>query len=182
MGKIQAFRGEKGQSMVEFAMILPLFLLLIFFIIDFGWYAYQRSMFDQGYAHAGWNVSRAQLGDTDPIDEVPAAQVYTGSAVETALADEVSASSLWGFIPANLTVSNARARLYNQETSFAVPGRLEDDVVPAISRTRYMELEADLTYRIYPLTFVGHMLFGSYAEVDKTLSCTRVTATVHRSA
>ena len=29
-------RGEKGQSLVEFALILPIFLLLLFAIVDFG--------------------------------------------------------------------------------------------------------------------------------------------------
>lgn len=29
-------RGEKGQSLVEFALVLPLFLVLVFAIVDFG--------------------------------------------------------------------------------------------------------------------------------------------------
>ena len=33
-------RREKGQSMVEFAFVLPLFLLLVMGIIDFGWLFY----------------------------------------------------------------------------------------------------------------------------------------------
>ncbi|MCH8921013.1 MAG: pilus assembly protein, partial [Chloroflexi bacterium] len=28
--------GEKGQSLVEFAMVIPIFLILVFAIVDFG--------------------------------------------------------------------------------------------------------------------------------------------------
>ncbi len=33
-------KSEKGQSAVEFAFVLPIFLFLLFAIIDFGWYFY----------------------------------------------------------------------------------------------------------------------------------------------
>ena len=36
-------RRARGQSMVEMALLLPLLLLLIFGIIDFGWYVYAYS-------------------------------------------------------------------------------------------------------------------------------------------
>ncbi len=36
------FRGESGQSMVELAVCLPLLLLLVFGIIDFGWLFYNK--------------------------------------------------------------------------------------------------------------------------------------------
>lgn len=36
------FRGESGQSMVELAICLPLLLLLVFGIIDFGWLFYNK--------------------------------------------------------------------------------------------------------------------------------------------
>ena len=36
------FRREDGQSMVEFALILPIFLLILCGIIDFGWLFYNQ--------------------------------------------------------------------------------------------------------------------------------------------
>lgn len=36
------FRGEDGQAMVEFALILPIFLLILCGIIDFGWLFYNQ--------------------------------------------------------------------------------------------------------------------------------------------
>ena len=38
----KAFRREDGQSMVEFALILPIFLLILCGIIDFGWLFYNQ--------------------------------------------------------------------------------------------------------------------------------------------
>lgn len=35
-------RGEDGQAMVEFALILPIFLLILCGIIDFGWLFYNQ--------------------------------------------------------------------------------------------------------------------------------------------
>ena len=38
----KAFGREDGQSMVEFALILPIFLLILCGIIDFGWLFYNQ--------------------------------------------------------------------------------------------------------------------------------------------
>ncbi len=38
--QLSALRNEKGQALVEFAMILPVLLLLLCGIIDFGWVNY----------------------------------------------------------------------------------------------------------------------------------------------
>ncbi len=34
--QIKRGRGERGQGMVEFVLVLPIFLLLVFAIMDFG--------------------------------------------------------------------------------------------------------------------------------------------------
>lgn len=39
---MKKFRREDGQSMVEFALILPIFLLILCGIIDFGWLFYNQ--------------------------------------------------------------------------------------------------------------------------------------------
>ncbi|MGN0334309.1 MAG: TadE/TadG family type IV pilus assembly protein [Lachnospiraceae bacterium] len=36
------WKDEKGQATVEFALILPIFILLVFGIIDFGWLFYNK--------------------------------------------------------------------------------------------------------------------------------------------
>lgn len=39
-------KGEKGQAMVEFALVLPIFLLIICGILDFGWMFYNQLSLD----------------------------------------------------------------------------------------------------------------------------------------
>lgn len=172
---------ESGQAMVEFAIILPILLLIIFFIIDFCWVGYQKATFEQGVIHAGWNITADSLGDTDPLEDVPSKQTYSGSTVADPLLQGIQESSLWGLYTRRISVTGATATLYNVETNFNVPGRKPGDSVAAISRTRYMDLDADLSYEIYPLTFIGQMVFGRSIQVEKHLDCTRVIATQHRS-
>ena len=38
---------EKGQGIVEFALVFPIFLAIMLAIIDFSWIAYQSSVFNQ---------------------------------------------------------------------------------------------------------------------------------------
>jgi Flp pilus assembly protein TadG len=46
-------RGEKGATLVEFAFILPIFILFIFGIIDFGWAFSQNLDVKQGAREGG---------------------------------------------------------------------------------------------------------------------------------
>jgi len=55
-------KSEKGQSLVEFALILPLFLLLLFGVVDFGRALHAYITID----HAGREAARAaSVGETD---------------------------------------------------------------------------------------------------------------------
>jgi hypothetical protein len=80
-----------------------------------------------------------------------------------------------GALSTRISVENATATLYNTETSFNVPGRTPADIVSAISRTRYMDLSADLSYDVSPLTFIGQLVFGDNVLVKKHLECTRLS-------
>lgn len=175
------YKNETGQAMVEFALVLPLLLLILFFIIDFCWIGYQKASFEEGVSYASWDISANDLGDTDPIESIPSERVYTGATVTAPLLAGIQDSSLWGFYPLHVTVTNATAKLYNSETTFNVPGRVPTDTTAAISRTRHMDLEADLVYEIQPLTFVGQLFFGNTVEVEKHLECTRIVGSQHRS-
>ena len=48
-------KSEKGQSMVEFALIIPIFILLLFAILDFGRVFHAYLTID----HAGREAARA---------------------------------------------------------------------------------------------------------------------------
>ena len=169
-----------GQAMVEFALTLWLFIMITFFIIDFGWVSFQKTVFEYGYIHSSWAITAADLGDADPLEEVPSEASYTGSKVSDAIFEEFSKSAP-GIVEANMTISNAKAVLHNEANPYQVPGRNPGDAVQAISRTRYMDLNADFTYVVYPLTPIGKLFFGNDVTLEKELTRTRVVGTQHRS-
>lgn len=41
---MQRLKGEEGQDIVEFALVLPILMVLLFGIIDFGWIFYSTAM------------------------------------------------------------------------------------------------------------------------------------------
>lgn len=173
-------QSDTGQALVEFALTLWPFILITFFIIDFGWFSFQRASFEYGYMHSSWAVSAADLGDTDSLEEVPSTKAYTGTLVSDALYDELSRSSP-GIIETNVTITNAKAVLCNEADTYNVPGRTPGQPVQAISRTRYMDLTADFSYLIHPLTPIGSLVFGNDITVEKELTRTRVVGTQSRS-
>ena len=64
-------KGEDGQAMVEFALILPIFLLILCGIIDFGWLFYNQLSLNnacrEGARYAV--VHTAEGGNTQAIEE-----------------------------------------------------------------------------------------------------------------
>lgn len=59
-------KGESGQGMVEFAMVFPLFLFLIFAIIDFSWYLNHKWALDYETAACADSIT----SDTSNPNEV----------------------------------------------------------------------------------------------------------------
>ncbi len=173
-------QSDSGQALIEFALTVWLLIMITFAIIDFSWISFQRASFEYGYMYASWSISANDLGDTDPLEEVPSEAEYTGTAVSDILFDDINDRSP-GIIDSNLMIMNANAKLYNEADHYNVPGRTPGNPVQAISRTRYMDLTADFSYVIRPLTPIGGMLFGNDITVEKELACIRVVGTQHRS-
>lgn len=171
---------ESGQSIVEMALVLPVFLLILFFIIDFGWLAYQRASFEYGYMQASWSISADDLGDTDPLEDVPSEIVYSGDVVSDTIRNDIKNSSM-GISSDNLSVINAEAVLYNVEEHFTVPGRTSYETLYAVSRTRFMNIRAVLRYYVQPVTYVGKFFFGNVVSFEKELDRTRVVRTHSRT-
>ncbi len=178
---LSKLKKEEGQTLVEFAIVVPLLLLIIFSIIEFGWFGYQMNLFNQGYMHASWDVTAAELNDLNPITAVGGTATYDGSLVEDLIRNAIKESSLWGFEEANLTVTNGKAVLTNTESTFAVPGRKSGEVINATTITRSMKLTATITYQIKPLIGFGEVFFGNSITMKKELDCVRVVGSQHRS-
>jgi Flp pilus assembly protein TadG len=64
-------KSERGQSMVEFALVLPILLLLLCGIIDFGWLYYNQVMLSnaarEGARYAVIHYSPATSWESDTI-------------------------------------------------------------------------------------------------------------------
>lgn len=178
---ISKLRKEKGQAIVEFAMIIPLFIFLILAIIELGWISYQSNMFARSYAYAAWDITAEKLSDMDPLTRAGSDSTYSGAAVSTLIADTMKDSALWGFNSSGLSVSNARAKMYNRESKFTVPGKDSGTSVEATTIKRYMRLEAKLEYRIKPMTSLGNILFSRMLNQEKILNYERVVGAQHRS-
>lgn len=71
-------RRRRGVEAIEFAMILPLFVIIIFAVIEFSWYMFQRG----GVVDAARRGCRAAAQVDPEIDDI---QVVAGSAILAAL-------------------------------------------------------------------------------------------------
>jgi Flp pilus assembly protein TadG len=67
-------RAERGATVVEFAIVLPLFVAIMFGCIDFGWYYYQK--FTLAAAVQGGIRSALAVAETDSPDPWTTAQAY----------------------------------------------------------------------------------------------------------
>ena len=83
--KRRFFKNEKGQAMVEFAIVLPLLLLILCGILDFGWIYFNRYKVEdatyQGARFAFVAVSRS----TDPTADDAAIKNNTENFVRQGL-------------------------------------------------------------------------------------------------
>ena len=59
--------GERGSTVVEFALILPIFLLLIFSLIDFGRYFYARVVITNASIEVASAVTRGLYLEGDSV-------------------------------------------------------------------------------------------------------------------
>lgn len=163
---------ESGQGMVEFALVFPIFLVIIFAIIDFGWIGYQKASFEYGYIQASWYVSANDLNDYDDLERVGSEKTYEGAILSDLLREDMKNSSL-GVNSTKLSIRDAKAVLHNKEGKFNV-SELDGSEVEAYGITRYMDLTASIDYEVQPLTFLGRSLFGENLSFTKDLNRTRV--------
>lgn len=158
-------RGESGQAMTEFALVLPIFLAMCLFVIDFGWIAYQKAAFDYSYMHASWEVVGSDLSKHGSYDDRDSISVPDSS---SAVAKAMESNPFIGYDPASLTVSSSSATLYNEVSQFSVPDR-KGEPSNADRVTRRLSVKAKITYVAKPIVgFVfGPLTLTKDIDIDR---------------
>jgi Flp pilus assembly protein TadG len=92
MKKRAAFRSENGQTMTEFALVLPLLIVVLFGIIQFG-IAFNNYLAMTDAVRAGARKATVSRHKSDPVDEtVTAVQAAASDLKVSDLAIEVESS------------------------------------------------------------------------------------------
>ena len=196
MKKIADFE-EKGQAVVEFALVLPLILLIVFATIDSGWYFLNRNAlkivaktavyeikepiyadFHTGGAwHEGGTPSWADgnsLTHYDTYDAwLPFGLRYSGD-TEESFKSRVQAKS--GLIDLDNTVFTLKGGWLLRRMAGNIPGNT-GDAVRAQARTGvyYVDITVRIDYAYHPLTLVGNIIFCRGAGVKIISSEERLT-------
>lgn len=150
-------RRTSGQALVEFALVFPLFIAILFAIIDFGWMAYQKAAFDYSRIHTSWDYAGLDVNnpsstnfdwsykETDPTKS----KTYT-KGVPAAVKESIKKAPSIGFDADELNVTSASVTMSNIPTESTVPDR-EGNATKATKIARQATLKATVTYKIKPI-------------------------------
>lgn len=109
----RGFRGENGQSMVELAVTLPLLLLLVFGIIDFGWLFYNK-MGVENASREGARYAIVNSGKGTLVTDVTtlARDYCMGTAADTAVTVSISGDNAIVTVNKNVKVLTPLAGIF----------------------------------------------------------------------
>ncbi|MCI5997608.1 MAG: TadE/TadG family type IV pilus assembly protein [Peptoniphilaceae bacterium] len=151
---------ERGQSMVEFALAIPIFLTLCLVIIEVGWIGYKYITFDYSYRVSSWELS------VDYSEEPN----YTigGSESERYILNELKKRAI-GLDFSNIDIKNSSITLSTERKDKRYP-----DGNSSVERRIYMNIVGEISYVFKPLTPIGENLFGKNITVTKRLDKLRL--------
>lgn len=100
MGK--AFRGRRGQSMVEFAVVAPLFFLLVFGITDFGLLFFKQETLQYAIREGGrYGVTGRTNGTESREDSIRDIVIQKAAGIPIARSDIIITSMSGGILSSN---------------------------------------------------------------------------------
>jgi len=162
-------RRTSGQALVEFALVFPLFIMILFAIIDFGWMAYQKAAFDYSRIHTSWDYAGLDVGN-------PSSKTYDSTRVQKAVKASIAKAPSIGFDASELTVENAKVTISNVPSESTVPDR-NNDPTKATKVTRQARLEATVKYNVKPI--IGLLI--KPVEVTEKIDVTHVVGNQTRT-
>ena len=133
-------RKEDGQSMLEFVLVLPVFLLLLFMIIDFGWLFYNMNTV-QNVARNAARVACVEYTDTCFETDAGGDRVMALTK-EYSISDYVANTDSYTLQERNILNQVANTLTSNQDTTTvtitysggaSVEERVEGDVTVAVT-------------------------------------------------
>ena len=162
-------RRTSGQALVEFALVFPLFIAILFAIIDFGWMAYQKAAFDYSRIHTSWDYAGLDVGN-------PSSTTFDSARVQAAVKASIAKAPSIGFDASELTVENAKVTISNVPSESTVPDR-KNDPTKATKVTRQARLEATVKYNVKPI--IGLLI--KPVEVTEKIDVTHVVGNQTRT-
>lgn len=162
-------RRTSGQALVEFALVFPLFIMILFAIIDFGWMAYQKAAFDYSRIHTSWDYAGLDVGN-------PSSTTFDSARVQAAVKASIAKAPSIGFDASELTVENAKVTISNVPSESTVPDR-KGDATKATKVTRQARLEATVKYNVKPI--IGLLI--KPVEVTEKIDVTHVVGNQTRT-
>ena len=162
-------RRTSGQALVEFALVFPLFIMILFAIIDFGWMAYQKAAFDYSRIHTSWDYAGLDVGN-------PSSTTFDSTSVQAAVKASIDKAPSIGFDTSELTVENAKVTISNVPSESTVPDR-NLDATKATKVTRQARLEATVKYNVKPI--IGLLI--KPVEVTEKIDVTHVVGNQTRT-
>jgi Flp pilus assembly protein TadG len=111
--KKRIFRGESGQSMVELAVALPLLLLVVFGIIDFGWLFYNKMGVENASREgARYAIVNSASGTLNADVTALAREYCMGTAADTAVTVSISGVNATVTVNKNVKVLTPLAGIF----------------------------------------------------------------------
>ncbi|MFM1515773.1 TadE/TadG family type IV pilus assembly protein [Helcococcus ovis] len=153
-------KSEKGQGMVEFALVFPMFIFICLFIIEVGWIAYNYISFDYTYRVASWEL-RPKYDNTSKQPR----GLYNGE-VENLIYDKLKEN---GLSTSGIKITDASISFSTKDEDVVTINNYTDK-----SRKYYMEIKGNMTKEVPLITPVGKMFMGSSFPLTKKLDKLRL--------
>ncbi|MFM1533713.1 TadE family protein [Helcococcus ovis] len=152
-------KSEKGQGMVEFALVFPMFIFICLFIIEVGWIAYNYISFDYTYRVASWEIRPYYDKVEKPVNlyDYQVKQLIYSKLKENGLSTR----------DISITEASIEFKTKDEEV-LKINNYIEK------TRKYYMEIKGNLTKNIPLITPVGKAFMGSSFPLTKKLDKLRL--------
>lgn len=161
--------------MIEYAFIIPIFLLLLMFLIDIGWITYQKVVFDHTCRHSAWDLMLKQ--DENWVLTNGQKIVRSGDYANRILEEQfckVNYNTANHINIRNVSISNGEISIYPGEKRYKYkrPAEIPEELgmfTDINYKTTTLEIQGKIKYKIEPLTPLTKPFFKNGIELTNNL-------------